>query len=436
MRLALSLIIPACLVVAQATTVRAQEQAAADSLRLGTLHQQAVASDPRQRQFELLTKQTELRLKNLSAERYPMFTAEGLAQYQTDVFAPPPSPGSSFPAIPKDNYDGRISVDQPILDPTISVRKRVEEAQLAESQAEVMTALFSLREQVNEAFFNAALLAESSRIIAATIAELESQLAEARIRVREGDALPSDTAAVQATLLERRQDAADVAAKRLAALIRLTNLVRHSVTGAEYFVLPDLTEATVWARENLDSIKSRPEYAQFERNRELLVQQEEAVFADQKLRLSAFGHAGYGNPGLNALSGGWDTYFMGGLQVKWSPWNWGSTGREKDAIAVQRQIVTSEEEAFTGQLTRDIQNDLADIDRLDTALALDDQIVELRHRVEAETRIRFREGVVTGSEYVDRSTDVLSARLAQATHRIEQVRASAHLLTTLGLEIR
>jgi outer membrane protein TolC len=127
---------------------------------------------------------------------------------------------------------------------------------------------------------------------------------------------------------------------------------------------------------------------------------------------------------------------MGGLQVKWSPWNWGSTGREKDAIAVQREIVTSEEEAFTSQLTRDIQNDLADIDRLETALALDDQIVELRRRVEGETSIRFREGVVTGSEYVDRSTDVLNARLAQATHRIEQVRARAHLLTTLGLEVR
>jgi outer membrane protein TolC len=122
--------------------------------------------------------------------------------------------------------------------------------------------------------------------------------------------------------------------------------------------------------------------------------------------------------------------------VTWTPWNWGSTGRERDAIAIQREIVASEEAAFTSRLTRDIQNDLADIDRLDAALALDDQIVALRERVDAETGIRFREGVVTASEYVDRNTDVLEARLARATHRVEQVQARARFLTSLGLEIQ
>jgi outer membrane protein TolC len=83
-----------------------------------------------------------------------------------------------------------------------------------------------------------------------------------------------------------------------------------------------------------------------------------------------------------------------------------------------------------------MQSDLANMTRLDTALTLDDQIVTLRERVEDETRIRFREGVVTASEYTDRSTDVLQARLARATHRVEQVQARARFLTTLGLEIR
>jgi outer membrane protein TolC len=50
--------------------------------------------------------------------------------------------------------------------------------------------------------------------------------------------------------------------------------------------------------------------------------------------------------------------------------------------------------------------------------------------------VRFREGVVTASEYVDRSTDVLEARLARATHRVEQVQARARFLTSLGLEIQ
>ncbi|HUR95156.1 MAG TPA: TolC family protein [Gemmatimonadales bacterium] len=430
------LTVAAVLLVVATVQGRAQQPSAsaADSLRLGDLHQQAVAGDPRQRQFGLLAKQTELRLRSLSAERLPSFSAEAHAQYQSDVFSAPD--GVSLPTPPKDTYDSRLVVEQAILDPTIGVRQKVEQAQLAESEAGLQTNLFGLREEVNQAFFGAALLAERGRIIAATIGELEKQLHESSVRVREGAALPSDTAAIQATLLERRQDQAEVEAHRGAALVRLTDLVKRPISVAEPLALPDLAGPAADARRGLDSLRVRPEFEQFARTRDVLARQRDAVSADQKPRLSAFGHAGYGRPGLNPINTSFDAYYVAGLQVRWTPWNWGRTGRERDAIALQRQIVASEEAAFASRLTRDVQNDLADIDRLETALALDDQIIALRERVEAETAIRFREGVVTASEYVDRSTDVLEARLARATHRVEQVQARARFLTALGLEIR
>lgn len=432
--------VAACLIAVATTPVTAQQAPAStqDSLRLSALHQEAVAKDPRQRQFGLLAKQTELRLHNLSAERLPSFTAEGQAQYQSDVFTAPSQQGGGtiFPSPSKDTYDGHLSVEQAIVDPTIGVRQQVERAQLAQSEAEVRTALFDLRREVNDAFFGAALLSERRRIIAVTIADLEKQLEEARVRVREGAALPSDTAAIQATLLERRQDDAEVEADRHAALVRLTELVKRPVSDTEPFALPDLTAATVQARQGLDSLRIRPEYEQFARTRDVLARQQQQVSADQKPRLSAFGEAGYGRPGLNPVSESFDSYYLAGIKVRWAPWNWGSTSREREAITIQREIVASEEAAFTSRLTRDIQNDLADIDRLDAALALDDQIVSLRERVDAETAVRFREGVVTASEYVDRSTDVLGARLARATHRVEQVQARARFLTSLGLEIQ
>lgn len=427
------------LIVVAATPGRAQQTPTSgpDSLRLGALHQQAVDQDPRQRQFGLLAKQTELRLHNLSAERLPSFSAEALAQYQSDVFSVPiQQGGTAFPSPPKDTYDSRLSVEQSILDPTIGARQKVERAQLAESEAGVRTSLHDLRREVNDAFFSAALLAERSGLIAATIADLDKQLQEAGVRVREGAALPSDTAAIQATLLERRQDAAEVEADRQAALVRLTELVKRPVSGSDPLALPDLAEATVRARRELDSLKLRPEYDKFVRTRDVLARQQEAVSADQQPRVSAFGYAGYGRPGLNTISDSFDAYYVAGVKVRWAPWNWGSSGREREAIALQRQIVAAEEAAFTSRLTRDIQSDLADIDRLEAALALDDRIVSLRERVEAETQARFREGVVTASEYVDRSTDVLHARLARATHRVEQVQARARFLTTLGLEIQ
>ena len=50
--------------------------------------------------------------------------------------------------------------------------------------------------------------------------------------------------------------------------------------------------------------------------------------------------------------------------------------------------------------------------------------------------MRFQEGVVTASEYLDRNTEWLAAQFARGRHRVELAQARARLLTTLGLEVR
>lgn len=411
--------------------------AQADSLRLGVLHREAAARDPRQQQFQLLASQTALRLHNLSAERLPSISAEAQAQYQSDVFGASGQPGTlPFPSPSRDTYDSRLSVEQPILDPTIGPRRKIETAGLAESEARVRTALFQLQGEVNDAFFSAALLGEREAIVETTIRDLEQRLGEARVRVREGASLPSDTAAVQATLFERQQDQSEIAADRRAALNRLTELTGRTISASDPLSLPDLAAEVAQARSGFAELRTRPEYQEFARMRERLSVQEDLAASAQRPRLSAFGRAGYGRPGLNPINDSFDAYYVAGLQVKWAPWNWGSTGRDRQALALEREIVASEEAAFSSRLTRAVQTDLTAMDRLDGALALDDQIVALRERVERESRLRFQEGVVTASEYLDRSTETLQARLARATHKVEQVQARARFLTTLGVEIR
>ncbi|MGE5231623.1 MAG: TolC family protein, partial [Deltaproteobacteria bacterium] len=305
-----------------------------------------------------------------------------------------------------------------------------------QSEAGVRTSLHTLRQEVNDAFFSGALLAEQQRIIEVTITDLEQRLEEARVRVKEGAALPSDTGQIQATLLLRRQDEAQVEARRRAAVAKLAELVQQPVSTSSAFVLPDLTAETAQAEQGLDSLRARPEFAQYARSRDLLASEADALGADRLPKVSLFGQAGIGRPGLNPIRNDIHGYYLGGIEVTWAPWNWGSTGRERQALETQARIVATEEAAFRNRLSRQIQDDLADIARLDTAQALDDRIVSLREGVAAETGIRFHEGVVTASEYVDRSTDVLEARLARATHRVEQIEARARLLTTLGLEIQ
>jgi outer membrane protein TolC len=424
------------LFVAAAASAHAQTPPA-DTVTLASLQAAAVERDPRGQQFSLLAAQTELRLRSIAAERLPALNLVGLGQYQSDVPRIPfQLPGGQVPPLPPhDTYDARLEAQQRLIDATLAARRGVERAQLAESQARVRTALYGLRQGVNDAFFTAARLQAQRGDVETSITDLQAQLRVAQDRVRLGTALPSEAATLQAELLRRQQSLAEIDANRRAALEVLADLTGARIAADAALPLPDPASDVARARAALGALRARPEYEQFARTRELIERQEDAASAQEKPRLSAFGRAGYGRPGLNPLSSTFDSYWLTGLQVQWTPWTWGTTRREREVLALQRQIVATEEAAFAEGIRRAVAQDLATIDRLESSLATDEQIIELRERIARETRLRFQEGVVTSAEYVDRQTDVLNARLARTAHRVELAQARARFLTTVGVEV-
>ena len=436
--IALAVAAPA-LVFAAPGLARAQGQpAAGDSLRLGALQADAVRRDPRGAQLELLAAQSALRQRSLDAERLPTIGVNAQGQYQSDVVTLPfrlPG-GATVPLPPHDNYDAYLAARQRLYDPTRGARRELDRAQLAESQARVRSSLFTLRQSVADAYFSALLLQSQEGEVETGISDLEAQLGVARERVRLGSALPSESALLESELLRRRQTLAGLSADRDAALAVLGDLTGRTVTAREALAIPDLGAEVAEARARLGELRARPEYEGFARTRELLDRQRGAVAAQDRPRVSAFGRAGYGRPGLNPLGREFDDYWLAGVQLEWTPWNWGATQRERETLAIQQRIVGTEEAAFTESVRRAVTTDLATADRLAGTLATDDEIVALRERILREARLRFGEGVVTSAELVDRETDLLAARLARATHRIELARARARFLTLVGLEVR
>jgi outer membrane protein TolC len=408
---------------------------AADSLRLGALQDTAVMRDPRGRELALLTEQSRLRQQNIAADRRPTLTVEGQAQYQSDVARIPLTlPGISLPTPPHDTYDAHLAAGQKLYDPSVGARRAVEDAQLIESQARLRAELYPVRQNVSDAFF-AALQAQSQiSELRLAIIDLEAQHRVAAARVREGTALPSEEKALRAEILRRRQALAEAAASQRAALAILSDLAGKTYDSTTLLGATDLATQVGRARDSLSILRARPEYDQFARSRAVLEQQERARKAQDLPRVSAFGRAGYGRPGLNPLSTKFDSYWLTGVQLQWSPWTWGTGKRDREVLSLQRQIISAEERQFTDNLRRGVEQDLATIDRLDGSVRDDDEIVALRESILAETRSRFNEGVVTSADYVDRQTDVLSARTARALHRVELAQARARFLNTLGIE--
>lgn len=424
------------LLILEALAGAATQAQTVDSLRLPDLRATALSQDPRAAQLELLAAQSALRLSNINASLKPALSIAGQGQYQSDVTSIPITvPGFTLPKPPHDTYDAHLEAVQPIIDPTLSARRGVERAQTAESQARVRTALYSITESVNTAFFTALRAQSQVAELETTLTDVEAQLRVAEDRVKAGTALPSEANLLGAELLKRRQAVEEQNSVRRAAIAVLSDLTGKRIDLAAPLSAPDLS-GVVPVLEDSINVRNRPEYQQFQRSLDVLEQTEAADKAQERPRVSAFGQAGYGKPGLNALRNQFETYWLAGIRFQWNPFNWGSTSRDRQVTELQKSIVSTEEKAFTESLRRSIENDLASIARLNTALVEDDQIIALRENILAETRARYSEAVITSADYIDRQTDVLAARLSRASHRVELAQARAHVLTTLGIEVR
>jgi outer membrane protein TolC len=409
--------------------------AAQDTVRLGPLHAAATERDPRVRQLALQLSASEARLRNLDAERLPQLRVTGQATRQSEVPSLPISlPGGLTPPVPpRNHYEVRGEVEQRVYDAGALARRRdIERARLAEAQAEVNAALFGVREEVNQAFFGALLLQAQLAELATLEADLEARLAQARVRVREGAALRSQAYTVEAELLKARQQRAELEANRRAALAMLSSLTGRRIGAADVLAAPSLAGEV--ARAVADAA-GRPERAVFGARRERL--RREAALAGTRGRpqVQAFGQLGLGRPGLDQFRRDIHEFWIVGVRLRWTPWDWGVVRREQQVLGLQQQVVDTEEEVFAERVRRSTLDEVETMQRLETVLASDDELVALRERIAREALTRFGEGVMTAAEYVDVRNDVQEARIVRERHRVELAHARARYLTTLGVNL-
>ena len=408
-----------------------------DTLRLGDLQSRAVQSDPRARQLELLAAQSSLRESDIDATRLPTLGANAQGQYQSQVVSIPlrlPN-GISLPEPSHDAYDAYVAAQQPIYDPSVNARRGIERAQLAASQAGVNASLFTLRQNVNDAYFAALMNQAQAADQLAAIADIQAHQRMALERVQQGAALPSEPEMFEAELLRRKQTVAALNANRAAALAVLANLTGSSIDKTNALAIPDLAASVEAARNSMDTLGARPEYTQFARSRDVVTEQQASLAAGDLPRVSAFGRGGYGRPGLNPLSQNFQSYWLAGVKVDWTPWNWGTTRRDREALTLEKQIIETNAAAFRKSVQRSVTSQVATIDQLQQTLTDDDAIIALRERILKETGFRFDEGVITSADYIDRETDLLNARLARSSHLVQLAQARANFLTSLGLEL-
>lgn len=411
-------------------------EARPDTLRLPALHSLAVEHDPRAQQFPLHAAQTGRRLSNLSAGRLPRLRLRTDAAYQSEgPSLPVHLPGVAPPRPPKERYEAALHGDQVVYDAGRAESARaLERGHLALRDARLRVALYTVREEVDEAFFTALLMEAREVEIATLVADLEARLALVATRVREGAALPGEAAVVQAEILRARQQRDEVVSARRAALDVLGRLIGRRIDDSDVLAFPDLSSRVEQARRAWErgELRSRPEYAALEAEMLALRLEERAREAEKGPELHVFGLAGYGRPGFDPFRRELGAFWQLGVRMEWVPWDWGRSRRDTEILRIQAQIVETERKALSDRLARQVEDDLYAIRRLSEALEGDDAVVALREQIEREARLRADEGVIPSADYVEARNDVLEARLTRRRHELELARAQVRFLTTLG----
>ena len=397
-------------------------------LTLEHCQQQAIVNFPSYRQHELLGQSSALEQKNLGKNWLPTLNLNGQASYQSDVtkvptivpqFAPEP--------ISKDWYKLYLDVSQVIWDGGATRQgKAIEEIDHNLDVQNLEIELYQVKEQVNSLFFTILLLQENSSLLQVHHQTILGRLDEVESAVRNGVVLASNADILKAELLKIEQKMEEIDIAEHAAMQSLSLLIGEPLEEGTRLEMPSPEVDLASGPQN------RLEYGLFDMQQGKLDALKKMQGTTLMPKFQAFGQAGVGRPAFDMLNNDFDDYYIIGLRMNWSFWNWNRTRNEKDILEINRQVVDTKRDAFERTLTIDMENKRAEVIKYDKLILKDQEILDLRSKVVKEYASRLENGMITATDYLNELNAESEARLNINIHKIQLVQAKYQYLAAIG----
>lgn len=401
----------------------AQEQ----YLSLDSAWQYARQYYPMLQQKQVVDETTALQLRNLNTNYLPQVEMNGKATYQSDVVTIPIKlPNVNIPTLPKDQYNVELMVKQTIWDGGVTAGQRgVQLAQQKAEQQRVEVEMYKLRQQVMQVYFNALLWEENITARQQMLAEVKQRMERLQAGVDNGTVLASQVDILRAELLKTEQQVYEAQTGKRAALQMLALLTGRDIRDDVQLRLPP-------AQPEQGGDLRRPELQLYRYQADVLQEQGRLTNTKTLPKISAFAQGGYGRPGLNMLDNKFDFYYIGGLRLNWTLWNWRSNRTEKAILQQQERTMALQSETFTLQTRTQLLQQSAEINNLAAALEKDKEIVSLRKGIRNVSAAQLDNGVMTVHDYLTDLHAETQAVIAEKTHRIQWVYATLNYQVTKG----
>ena len=396
-------------------------------VHLSDCQQWAREQHPFLKQEELYRKMSELNLANNSADYLPQVILNVQATYQSDVTHLGVSlPGVSIPSVSKDQYKAYLDVKQNIWN---GGRTRagdlLEQAQDQVNRQNVEVELYQVKDQVNNLFFSCFLLQENLNVLGKKQETLQAQQSMMESGVRNGLLLQSDLDQIMAELIRVKQQKIEIQSDRQSALSALSILTGKSMEDLGDLVLdsPDIS---------LDGQIQRPELDLFEKQTELLDATSNQIGKKRNPNVFGFGQAGYGRPGLNMLNDEFGTYYLVGVGMNWSVFDWKNTKREKEVVRLRQEMVQTQQQQFERNIRIALDGKYRKIHQLQAILESDRELITIQERITKSSASKLENGTITTSDYIQDLNAEMTARITFETHHVQLEAARVDYLDIQG----
>ncbi len=407
---------------------------ASAQLTLEEAQQLAEQNYPLVRKYDLVRQTAAYDLDNLQKGWLPQVQASAQAAYYSDVSQLPSSltgmmasQGASLKGMAKDQYKLQLSVDQSVYDGgSIRAQKAATEAERAALESQNDVDLYAVRERVNSLFFGILLLDNRLALNADMQTLLSDNCRKLDALVRGGTAMQSDANALRAELLSTQQQRTELESTRQSYVDMLALFIGKSVEGA--LVKP---AAQLSSTEN-----TRPELRLFDARISAINAQRNVLNAGLRPKVSLFAQGQYGYPGYNMfesmMSHTWKLDGVVGVRASWNISRFYTDKASRRRLDTKIAEVENARDVFL--FNSDLQRTQASatIARYRALIDHDAEIIALRASVRQASESKLRHGIIDVNALLQDITRENAARIDEATHEIEMLRAVYDLKNTLG----
>ncbi len=403
-------------------------KAQSDVLTLDSCYRAARTVFPGISQLSALSEMHRLALENIRAAFLPKSTFTASAGYQSDVTSIAVKiPMVSIPSMSKDSYKAYVDVNQLIYDGGASrARREGQQVQHAVDNTQVETDFYKVKEVINDLFFSALLGRKMKEQLELGLSNLTARRQIAASAVANGVLLPAQLEIIDVEITAQHQRLVDVDHAIDGALQMLSVWIGKPLSTESRLSVSSISEA-VGTRNNI-----RPEQALFGLQQKRLQHLSDQTNARIMPVIIGYGQAGYGRPGLNMLLNEFDSWFLVGIKLQWTIWDWRQTYREKSQFRLQEDIINAQKQSYDQRIQAQLVAVESDISRINDLLKLDGQIISSRERIRLTAVSQFENGTVEASDLVARTNEETQARINYEIHKLQLIQYQVKYLTVLG----